>query len=60
MFTEALSRKISVRIFATHLVPQPFLPCYKFLSAQPTLYASASQPPGRGPVVGPGINYTGP
>jgi len=23
-------------------------------------YASVSQPPGRGPVPGPGINYTGP
>jgi len=25
-----------------------------------TLYTSVSQPPGRGPVPGPGINYTGP
>jgi len=25
-----------------------------------TLYSSVSQPPGRGPVPGPGINYTGP
>jgi len=24
------------------------------------LYGSVSQPPGRGPVPGPGINYTGP
>jgi hypothetical protein len=24
------------------------------------VYASVSQPPGRGPVPGPGINYTGP
>jgi hypothetical protein len=24
------------------------------------LYSSVSQPPGRGPVPGPGINYTGP
>ena len=24
------------------------------------LYRSVSQPPGRGPVPGPGINYTGP
>ena len=24
------------------------------------IYASVSQPPGRGPVPGPGINYTGP
>jgi len=24
------------------------------------LYSSISQPPGRGPVPGPGINYTGP
>jgi len=24
------------------------------------LYTSVSQPPGRGPVPGPGINYTGP
>jgi len=23
-------------------------------------YTSISQPPGRGPVMGPGINYTGP
>ena len=27
--------------------------------ANVTLYASASQPPGRGPVPGPGFNYTG-
>jgi hypothetical protein len=26
----------------------------------PVLYNNASQPPVRGPVVGPGINYTGP
>jgi len=26
----------------------------------PTIYSSVSQPPGRGPVQGPGINYTGP
>ena len=25
-----------------------------------TLQSSVSQPPGRGPVLGPGINYTGP
>ena len=25
-----------------------------------TVYSSVSQPPGRGPVPGPGINYTGP
>ena len=25
-----------------------------------TLYTSVSQPPGRGPVPGPGISYTGP
>jgi len=25
-----------------------------------TTYISVSQPPGRGPVPGPGINYTGP
>jgi len=25
-----------------------------------TVYGSVSQPPGRGPVPGPGINYTGP
>jgi len=25
-----------------------------------TFYSSVSQPPGRGPVPGPGINYTGP
>ena len=25
-----------------------------------TIYSSVSQPPGRGPVPGPGINYTGP
>jgi len=24
------------------------------------LYVNVSQPPGRGPVPGPGINYTGP
>ena len=24
------------------------------------IYSSVSQPPGRGPVPGPGINYTGP
>ena len=24
------------------------------------IYISVSQPPGRGPVPGPGINYTGP
>jgi len=24
------------------------------------LYSSVSQPPGRGPAPGPGINYTGP
>jgi len=24
------------------------------------VYSSVSQPPGRGPVPGPGINYTGP
>jgi hypothetical protein len=28
--------------------------------AHPTSYTSVSQPPGRGPVPGPGINYTGP
>ena len=27
---------------------------------QNILYISVSQPPGRGPVPGPGINYTGP
>jgi len=26
----------------------------------PALYISVSQPPGRGPVTDPGINYTGP
>jgi len=26
----------------------------------PITYSSVSQPPGRGPVPGPGINYTGP
>jgi hypothetical protein len=30
------------------------------LVVAPTDYANASQQPGRGPVVGPGINYTGP
>jgi hypothetical protein len=28
--------------------------------AHPVSYTSVSQPPGRGPVPGPGINYTGP
>ena len=28
--------------------------------AVPSPYSSVSQPPGRGPVPGPGINYTGP
>ena len=28
--------------------------------AMPLLYTSVSQPPGRGPVPYPGINYTGP
>jgi len=28
--------------------------------AATVMYASVSQPPGRGPVPGPGINYTGP
>jgi hypothetical protein len=26
----------------------------------PSVYGSVSQPPGRGPVLGPGLNYTGP
>jgi hypothetical protein len=30
------------------------------LNTETVFYANASQPPGRGPVVGPGINYTGP
>jgi hypothetical protein len=30
------------------------------ITALGVLYISVSQPPGRGPVPGPGINYTGP
>jgi len=30
------------------------------MEAVRTVYVSVSQPPGRGPVLGPGINYTGP
>jgi hypothetical protein len=32
----------------------------KGLNLAAVIYTNASQPPGRGPVVGPGINYTGP
>jgi len=28
--------------------------------SKPVLYTSVSQPPVRGPVPGPGVNYTGP
>jgi len=31
-----------------------------FLLVSGIKYSSVSQPPGRGPVPGPGINYTGP
>ena len=31
--------------------------CSKFSAV---LYSSVSKPPGRGPIPGPGINYTGP
>ena len=34
--------------------------CRKAILENNTVYASVSQPPGRGPVPGPGINYTGP
>ena len=30
------------------------------MAVKGTVYSSVSQPPGRGPVPGPGINYTGP
>jgi len=32
----------------------------KSASANVSFYTTVSQPPGRGPVPGPGINYTGP
>jgi len=32
----------------------------KFSVFERLIYTSVSQPPGRGPVPGPGINYTGP
>jgi len=33
---------------------------YKMNDVAFILYSSVSQPPGRGPIPGPGINYTGP
>ena len=36
------------------------LPLAHILSSAELLYSSVSQPSGRGPVPGPGINYTGP
>jgi len=33
---------------------------HNILSESLVLYDSVSQPPGRGPVPGPGFNYTGP
>jgi len=35
-------------------------PYYYALNALVSVYNSVSQPPGRGPVPGPGISYTGP
>jgi len=34
--------------------------CASFGAKGIKLYSSVSQPPGRGPVPGPGVNYTGP
>jgi hypothetical protein len=38
--------------------PKGSFPCSQEPAYVP--YVSVSQPPGRGPVPGPGINYTGP
>jgi len=32
----------------------------RYINNSSVLYISVSQPPGRGPVLGPGIYYTGP
>ena len=42
------------------LVPPSYVHVYYRLVLCGILYCSVSQPPGRGPVPGPGINYTGP
>jgi len=45
-------RKVIIRV-ADNTVSHPRRP-------SSVVYCSVSQPPGRGPVPGPGINYTGP
>ena len=42
------------------IIPNKIHPILISYIPRTMLYTSVSQPPGRGPVPGPGINYTGP
>ena len=56
---EAHREDYSITGYKSRVILFRNLPLAHILSSAELLYISVSQPPGRGPVPGPGINYTG-
>jgi hypothetical protein len=52
--------RVSVQAFKFDILQLILRFCLPYLPIGRAVYGSVSQPPGSGPVPGPGINYTGP